>query len=235
MTSAEESGISERMSRRELLFEKLTHYAIVGVVRENDADDAWQIASRFADGGIQIVEITLTTPDAFSLIARLQQRYGGKGLTVAAGTVRGSNDAAEARRAGAEMLVSPHTDVRVIEYAVENDLLCVAGAATATEIIHAWESGANVVKVFPAASFGGPDYIRVLRGPIRDIPLLAGGPVPLEQIDAYLEAGAVGVNLGVSLAVPDLVRERNWEEISRRVSHAVSIIRARGDEAVTVH
>lgn len=91
------------------------------------------------------------------------------------------------------------------------------------------------MKVFSAASFGGPDYIRILRGPIRDIPLLAGGPVPLEQIDAYLEAGAVGVNLGVSLAVPELVRERSWDEIARRVSRAVSIVRARGDDPVTVH
>ena len=129
------------------------------------------------------------------------------------------------------MIVSPHTDVRVIEYSNENDLLCVAGASTPTEIIRAWEAGCDIVKVYPAQHLGGADYIRTIRGPIRDVPMLAGGPVPLDQIDSYLDAGCVAVNLGASLAVPDLVKTRQWEEIGRRAMLAASIVQSRKNVA----
>jgi 2-dehydro-3-deoxyphosphogluconate aldolase/(4S)-4-hydroxy-2-oxoglutarate aldolase len=214
------------MSRKELLV-KVQSHKIVGVVREDSVEAAEAVADSYARNGIKIIEITLTTPDAFDLIARLTQRYADKEITMAAGTVRSSNDAASARRAGAEIIVSPHTDVQVIEYAVENDLLVVAGAGTATEVIRAWEAGSDIVKIFPALYLGGPDYIRTIRGPIRDIPMLAGGPVPLDSIDAYLDAGCIAVNLGVSLAVPDLVRSKQWDEIGRRVILATSIIQSR--------
>jgi len=216
------------MSRKELLA-KVVEHAIVGVVRENSAEAAAAVAEAYARNGIRIVEITLTTPDALALIASVVARFGAE-VTVAAGTVRSSNDAAAARRAGAELIVSPHTDVRVIEYANENDLLAVAGAATPTEIIRAWEAGCDIVKIFPAAALGGPDYIRTIRGPIRDIPMLAGGPIPLDTIEAYLDAGCVAVNLGVSLAVPDLVKTQQWDEIGRRALLASSIVQSRRSE-----
>lgn len=216
------------MSRKELLA-KVVEHAIVGVVRENSAEAAAAVAEAYARNGIRIVEITLTTPDALALIAAVAARFGNE-VTVAAGTVRSSNDAAAARRAGAELIVSPHTDVRVIEYANENDLLAVAGAATPTEIIQAWEAGCDVVKIFPAAALGGPDYIRTIRGPIRDIPMLAGGPIPLDTIESYLDAGCIAVNLGVSLAVPDLVKTQQWDEIGRRALLASSIVQSRRTE-----
>jgi 2-dehydro-3-deoxyphosphogluconate aldolase/(4S)-4-hydroxy-2-oxoglutarate aldolase len=216
------------MSRKELLA-KVVEHAIVGVVRENSAEAAAAVADAYARNGIRIVEITLTTPDALALIASVAARFAGE-VTVAAGTVRSSNDAAAARRAGAELIVSPHTDVRVIEYANENDLLSVAGAATPTEIIQAWEAGCDVVKIFPAAALGGPDYIRTIRGPIRDIPMLAGGPIPLDTIESYLDAGCIAVNLGVSLAVPELVKTQQWDEIGRRALLASSIVQSRRTE-----
>lgn len=200
---------------------------IVGVVREDSAEAAAAVAEAYARNGIRIVEITLTTPDAIQLIGTIANRYSSAGVIVAAGSVRTTNDAALARRAGAQVIVSPHTDQSVIEYAVENDLLSVAGAGTATEIVHAWEVGADLVKIFPAQYLGGPDFIRTIRGPIRDIPMVAGGPVPLDMIDAYLDAGCVAVNLGGSLAVPDLVKQQQWDEIGRRVVLATSIIASR--------
>ena len=214
------------MSRKELLARVATDQ-IIGVVRENSTESAAAVAEAYAQNGIRILEVTLTTPDAMELISTLSQRYGSDGIVIAAGTVRSSNDAALARRAGAQIMVSPHTDVHVIEYAVENDLLCIAGASTPTEIIRAWEAGCDIVKVYPALYLGGPDYIRTIRGPIRDVPMLAGGPVPLDTIETYLDAGCVAVNLGPSLAVPDLVRTRQWEEIGRRVILATSIIQSR--------
>ena len=216
---------SPDMSRKELLARVYTEQ-IIGVVRENSAAAAVAVAHAYARNGIRIVEITLTTPDAIDLIAAMVKQYGPH-VAVAAGTVRSTNDAALARRAGAELIVSPHTDPRVIEYSVENDLVCIAGASTPTEIIRAWEGGCDVVKVYPAHHLGGPDYIRTIRGPIRDVPMLAGGPVPLDMIDAYLDAGCIAVNLGPSLAVPDLVRGEQWEEIGRRAMLAASIVQSR--------
>jgi len=214
------------MGRRELLT-KIAAQQIVGIVREDSAEAAAAVADVYARNGVRIVEVTLTTPDPFELMATLCHRYAGDEVTIAAGTVRSSNDAALARRAGAEILVSPHTDVRLIEYATENDMLSVAGAATATEMIHAWEAGCDIVKIFPAPQLGGPDFIRAVRGPIRDIPMIAGGPVSLDAIEGYLDAGCIAVNLGSSLAVPELVRTKQWDEIARRVVLAVSIIHAR--------
>jgi 2-dehydro-3-deoxyphosphogluconate aldolase / (4S)-4-hydroxy-2-oxoglutarate aldolase len=214
------------MSRKELL-EKVRAEQIVGVVREDSVDAAEAVADAYARNGIRIIEITMTTPDALELMATVLRKHAARDVIVAAGTVRSSNDAATARRAGAEIIVSPHFDGRVVEYAVENDLLSIAGAATPTEIIHAWEAGCDIVKIYPALSLGGPDYIRVIRGPIRDIPMLAGGPIPLDTIDAYLDAGCIAVNLGPSLAVPDLVRSKQWDEIGRRVLLATSIVQSR--------
>lgn len=213
------------MSRKELLARVQTEQ-IIGVVRENSVEAALAVAHAYAQNGIRIVEITLTSPDAIDLMATISEQYASE-IVVAAGTCRSTNDAATARRAGAQIIVSPHTDPHVIEYANENDLLCVAGAATCTEIIRAWELGADIVKVYPAHHLGGPDFIRTIRGPIRDVLMLAGGPVPLDEIDAYLDAGCVAVNLGGSLAVPDLVRDEQWEEIGRRVVLATSIVQSR--------
>ena len=219
------TGENSRMGRKELLA-RVYMEQIVGVVREDSADAGAAVAEAYAKNGIHIVEITMTTPDAIELLATMSKRYAPK-IAFAAGTVRSTNDAALARRAGAEIIVSPHTDARVIEYAIENDMLCIAGASTPTEIIHAWELGCDVVKVYPAHHLGGPDYIRTIRGPIRDVPMLAGGPVPLDMIDAYLDAGCIAVNLGPSLAVPDLVRSAQWEEIGRRAVLATSIVQSR--------
>ena len=218
------------MSRKELL-NRVCSEQIIGVVREDTVAAAQAVADAYARNGIRILEITLTTPDAFDLMKAVADRFHGQQIILAAGTCRSSNDAAQARRAGAQMIVSPHTDVRIIEYANENDLLCVAGAATATEIVKAWEAGCDIVKVYPAQHLGGPDYIRTIRQPIRDVPMLAGGPVPLDMIDAYLDAGCVAVNLGGSLAVPDLVRSQQWEEIGRRVMLATSIVQSRKNVA----
>ncbi|HEV7768948.1 MAG TPA: bifunctional 4-hydroxy-2-oxoglutarate aldolase/2-dehydro-3-deoxy-phosphogluconate aldolase [Thermoanaerobaculia bacterium] len=213
------------MSRKDLLGRVFTEQ-IIGVVREDTAEAAEAVAEAYALNGIRILEITMTTPNAIELMASLDKRYGMQ-IDIAAGTVRSTNDAALARRAGAKIIVSPHTDPHVIEYANENDMLCIAGASTPTEIIRAWEAGCDIVKVYPAQHLGGPDYIRTIRGPIRDVLMLAGGPVPLDMIDHYLDAGCVAVNLGGSLAVPDLVREQQWDEIGRRVLLATSIVESR--------
>lgn len=225
------------MTRKKTLFANVHQESIVAVVREESAEVAYDVARAYARGGMKNIEITLTTPDALSIITALAGEFSQRGIVMAAGTVRSAEDAAMARKAGALIIVSPHTDLRVIEYAAEHDLLCVAGAATTTEIISAWNAGADIVKVYPALHLGGPAYIRTIRQPIRDVPMLAGGPVALDQIAAYLDAGAVAVNLGGSLAEPALVRDRKWDEIAARAATATSIVSAHKGTQVetTVH
>jgi 2-dehydro-3-deoxyphosphogluconate aldolase/(4S)-4-hydroxy-2-oxoglutarate aldolase len=213
------------MSVKKSVFERLQKEMIVAVVREESSSDGWNVAQTYARHGLGIIEITLTTPDAITLIERVAAEFPR--VVVAAGTVRNGNDAATARRAGASMLVSPHTDLRVLDYATEHDLFCVAGAGTATEVIRAWEAGAVVVKIYPALHLGGPEFIRTLRQPIRDVPMLAGGPVPLESMDAYYDAGCLAVNLGGSLAVESLVSAKAWDQIGVRVERARKSVASR--------
>jgi 2-dehydro-3-deoxyphosphogluconate aldolase/(4S)-4-hydroxy-2-oxoglutarate aldolase len=213
------------MSRKKAIFERLREEMIVAVVREESGAEAWNVAHTYAQYGLQIIEVTLTTPDAFAHIERLAADFPH--AVIAAGTVRNPNDAASARRAGATMLVSPHTDVRVIDYAIEHDLFCVAGGATATEIVRAWDAGADVVKIYPALQLGGPEFIRTIRQPIRDVPMLAGGLVPLEDMDAYYDSGCIAVNLGGSLAVPSLVASHSWDQIGTRIARALKTVKTR--------
>lgn len=222
---------SETVNRKTAMREFVSQESIIGVVRESSAEVAWDCAMSFIDNGLKIIEITFTTPDAVVLIERLSDYCTGSNCVVAAGSIRSTNDAAEARRAGAVMLVSPHVNLRMIEYATEHGLLCIAGAATPTEIVEAWERGADIIKIYPAPLLGGPDYIRAIRQPLPDIPMLAGGPVAIEQIDAYLEAGALAVNLGGSLALPALVAQRDWAGIGKRVRRAVNIVQTRNGAA----
>ena len=207
----------------EELFLHVKSQGIVAVVREDSAEDAWNLAVCFAENGARTVEITMTTPEAASIIARLHERFADKGVVLAAGTVRSSDDAASARKAGAKILVSPHTDLRLVDYAMDHGLMSVAGALTPTEIVHAWEGGASIVKVYPVRHVGGPEYLKSIQQPIRGIPMIAGGPIGLDEIDAYLQAGAVAVNLGGPLAPRDLLKAAKWDEIATLVQRAVAI------------
>ncbi len=218
-------------NRHDELFDHVRRQAVVAVIREDSEEVAWELGRCYADNGFGAIEITMTTPGAVGLIGRLKERYAGRGVVFAAGTVGGSEEAAAARKAGAEILVSPHTDLRVIDYALEHGLLCVAGAATPTEIIRAWEAGAGIVKIYPARQLGGPDYIRTIQQPIRGVPMLAGGPIGLDEIEAYLDAGAIAVNLGASLAPPDRVKARDWDAIAKLAQRAIAIVRARTEAA----
>lgn len=208
------------MGKREEILDQVRREAIIGVVREESRERAEAVATAYADNGLRLIEVTLTTPEPFALITRLVELYSPIGVRIAAGTVRSAEDAAEAINAGADILVSPHTDQGVISYALDHDVACVAGAATPTEIIHAWEAGASIVKVYPARHLGGPDYIRTIRQPIRGILMLAGGPVETGEIGDYLDAGAIAVNMGAAFTAPDLVATRSWDEIGRRIALA---------------
>lgn len=209
------------MRTKQDVLSSIKDQGIIGVVRFERAELAAGTAEAYAQHGVKNIEITMTTPGALDLIADLSHRFGDEGVVIAAGSVRGAEEAHLAHEAGAEVLVSPHTDPAVIEYAGDNGLVCVAGASTPTEIIRAWELGASIIKVYPARLLGGPDYIRTIRQPIRGIEMLAGGPVSVEELEPYFNAGVVAVNMADALAPLSFVEQNRWDEVGERVRHAL--------------
>ena len=174
-----------------------------------------RIAEGLVAGGIRAFEITLNSPDAFGAIETLADRWGDR-LLVGAGTVLDVDEAARAAGAGARFIVSPHTDPSIVEWAAERGLPVFPGAFSPTEILLAWNAGATAVKLFPA-SVGGPTFIRELRGPFRDIPLIATGGVTIESAPAMLAAGATAVGMG-SWLTGDGEPERIAERATRLIS-----------------
>jgi 2-dehydro-3-deoxyphosphogluconate aldolase / (4S)-4-hydroxy-2-oxoglutarate aldolase len=168
---------------------------VVPVIRVSSPRHAIAAAEAVHAGGIPIVEITMTVPGAVELIRELSQRVG-KDVLVGAGTVLNVAAAQQCLDAGAEFLVSPGFDPRVVELAQRQDKLVIAGALTPTEVIAAWSAGSDFVKVFPCSAVGGPKYIQSLRAPLPQVPLIATGGISLSTAADYIRAGAMA--LGVS-------------------------------------
>lgn len=167
---------------------------IVAVGRGLPADRVVRIAEGLAAGGIRAYEVTLTTPDALEAIAALARR-GDPRLLVGAGTVLDVASAEAAVAAGAAFLVSPTFEPAVVAWAVEREIPVIPAGFSPTEILAAWRAGASAVKVFPASALG-PSFVREMRGPLPEIPLLPTGGLNLDNGPAFLAAGAVAIGIG---------------------------------------
>jgi 2-dehydro-3-deoxyphosphogluconate aldolase/(4S)-4-hydroxy-2-oxoglutarate aldolase len=173
-------------------------------------------------GGFRIVEVTLNTPQALEEIARLAR---DSSLLVGAGTVLTVEEANRAAEAGARFLVSPVTDVEVIGWCRENDVLCIPGAFTPTEMLLAHRTGADLVKLFPAPP-GGPDYVRSCRGPLPHIKLFPTAGVTEDNVAAYFAAGVFGVGFAAALFVPDDLEHGRFAAIEARARRQVEATRS---------
>jgi 2-dehydro-3-deoxyphosphogluconate aldolase / (4S)-4-hydroxy-2-oxoglutarate aldolase len=196
---------------------------IVPVIRASSPQDARFAAEAVALGGIPIVEITMTVPGAVGLIAELVRT--APEILVGAGTVL---DEAAARRcadAGAQFLVSPGFDASTVATARELDLLIIAGALTPTEVMTAWKSGADFVKVFPCGNLGGPNYIKALKGPLPQVPLVPTGGVNLETAADYIRAGAAALGVGGELVQKEALKARNGELIRGFARQFVELVK----------
>ena len=206
-------------------FTRLREQRLVAVIRAPDAQAALGAARAVAAGGVRIVEITFTVPGAPQVMAALKDQPG---LTVGAGTVLTAAQAREALAAGAHFLIAPNLSREVADEAAGAGVLFCPGAYTTTEILAARDAGAQVVKVYPVGVAGGPAYIRIIRDPLPDIPLLAAGGTTLENVVPFLEAGCVGVGLGASLADPALAAAGRFDELTRRARAFVERLEAAG-------
>jgi len=176
---------------------KILKHKIIAIIRGSKATDVLSIANALNKGGIKILEVTMNSPKALSVIERLTCEFGDE-LIVGAGTVLDSQTARSALLAGAKFILSPTVDAETIKMAKRYGAVSIPGAFTPTEILKAYECGGDIIKVFPVSCVG-PGYIKDIKGPLEQIPLLATGGINLDNISTYLKCGSAGVGLGSSL------------------------------------
>ena len=184
---------------------------LVAIIRANSGEQLVNVARALYEGGIDVIEVTFTVPDAVSVLQAVNRDLGKK-ILLGAGTVLDPETARTAFLAGAEFLVSPTVNLEVIKLANRYDKLCMSGAYTPTEILTAWEAGADVVKVFPA-DIGGPPYLKAIKGPLPQVRLMPTGGVNLETMHDFLKAGACAVGLGSSLVEKEAVERSDFARI----------------------
>ncbi|MBK1783595.1 bifunctional 4-hydroxy-2-oxoglutarate aldolase/2-dehydro-3-deoxy-phosphogluconate aldolase [Prauserella cavernicola] len=180
----------------DVLSRVLEHRAMV-IYRGQSKQQCLELTELLYAQGIRLFEVTLNAGEPFAAISALHEKYGGD-LPIGAGTVMTRDDVSRAADAGARFVVCPHVDEAVIERAKELDLGVIPGAFTATEVVRATRLGADLVKVFPIAPVGA-DYVRQLKGPLPDVPMLATGGVGPDLARECLDAGCAGVGVGVQL------------------------------------
>lgn len=178
--------------------QRILDAGIVPVVRAASAEQAVLAAEAVAEGGIPVVEITMTVPGAIQVIARLVRTLGRQ-VMVGAGTVLDAESAAKCLDAGAEFLVSPGFDREMVQAAQRHEVLVMAGALTPTEVITARKAGADFVKIFPCGNIGGPSYIKALKTALPQIPMIPTGGVNLTTAADFLRAGAAALGVGSEL------------------------------------
>jgi 2-dehydro-3-deoxyphosphogluconate aldolase/(4S)-4-hydroxy-2-oxoglutarate aldolase len=210
---------------REKALARIREVGLVPIVRAPSPEDAFKAAEAIVAGGIGIAEITLTVPNAIRVLERVAERFGDEVL-LGAGTILDPESCRAALLAGAEFIVTPSLDVRVIEVARRYSKMCIPGALTPTEVVTAWQAGADMVKIFPCGPVGGPQYLKALRGPLPHIDFVPTGGVNLETTPAYIKAGAAAVAVGGELVDLKALREGRLDAITATARKYVEAVRA---------
>ncbi len=203
--------------------QQVVESGIVAVVRSPDSGQLVDVARALVSGGVGVMEITFTVPNALEVIRQVRQALGDQVL-LGAGTVLDAETARAALLAGAEFIVAPTLNLEVIRLCHRYDKLVMPGAFTPTEILTAWEAGADIVKVFPA-DVGGPAYLKAIRGPLPQVRLMPTGGVDLQTAAAFLKAGACCLGVGGQLVEPKAVAQGNFEHIRDLARQYVQIVR----------
>ena len=195
---------------------------IVAVVRSQDSQQLVEVVRALADGGVSVAEITMTVPGALDVVREVRKTLGDRVL-LGAGTILDPETARAALLAGAEYIVSPTLNLDVIKLCQRYDKLVMPGAFTPTEILAAWEAGADIVKVFPA-DVVGPAFFKAMRGPLPQIRLMPTGGVDLTSAAAFLKAGACCLGVGSQLVEPEAVAKRDSGRIRDLAKQYVAIV-----------
>ena len=215
------------MSKADVLA-RIKGVGIVPVVRAESAEEALRAIDAIREGGVDILEITMTVPGAIRLIEEVSRRLG-KDAVVGAGTVLDAETARACILAGAQFVVSPALSTSTIACCRRYGVPVFPGALTPTEVLAAWEAGADMVKVFPASALGGASYIKALKAPMPQIDLIPTGGVNLETAADFIKAGSTALGVGADLVDLKALREGQAGLLTERASKLVRIVRqARG-------
>jgi len=207
---------------KSLTINQLREHGALGIVRVQKAENLLQIAEALQGGGLNCVEITMTTPGALRAIEEAVGKLGDEVL-MGAGTILDAATARQAILAGAQFLVTPTVEPDVIEMAHRYGIVVIAGAMTPSEILTAWEAGADMVKVFPAGILG-PEYIKAVRGPLPQIPLVPTGGITAGNAGEFIKAGAAIVCAGGWLVDKKAVAEGRYEVLTERARQLVETV-----------
>ena len=202
---------------------KVGEIGIIPVVRAASVEEANRAVEAICAGGIPVVEITMTVPNAITVIRELVQRRGGDVL-IGAGTVTNAEQAESCVRAGAQFLVSPGLSASVLSVARVNNRLAIPGALTPTELMNAEELGARLIKIFPCGNLGGPKYLKSLKAPFPHAQLIPTGGVNAANAGEFMAAGAYALGVGADLVDPAALREGNLEKITSAAKELVQAV-----------
>src|SRR5438874_5242355 len=208
---------------RETTLKRILDCGIVAVVRAESGELLSKVVKALAEGGVTAAEITFTVPDAVEVIRQVRRELGDA-VVLGAGTVLDPETARAALLAGAEYLVAPTVNLDVIRLARRYDKVVMPGAFTPTEILTAWEAGADIIKVFPA-EIVGPPFFKAVRGPLPQVRLMPTGGVDLNTAAAFLDAGACCLGVGGQLVEPRAVASRNFDRIRELARQYTAIVR----------
>lgn len=213
--------VKERQKQEEVM-ERIISGGIIAIVRGEYRSKLIPMAEVLVEAGVPAIELTMNSPDALAAIEELGHGVGGR-ILVGAGTVIDPETVEEIASSGGRFIVAPNVNETVIEAAIEADLVVMPGAYTATEIIRAWQLGANLVKLFPASA-GGLGYLRAMRGPLGHIPLVPTGGVSAENATAFILAGASALGIGSSLVNPDILTPGGLERLGVRARSLMAAV-----------
>lgn len=209
---------------KEKVISTIEELGVVPVVRAASADEAMRAIDAIKEGGVSVLEITMTVPGAVGVIEEVVKRYGSD-ATVGAGTVLDPETARVCILAGAQFVVSPALNIDTIAMCRRYGVPIMPGALTPTEVVTAWSAGADFVKVFPCGSVGGASYIKNLKGPLPQIKLIPTGGVSLKTAADFIKAGASALGVGTDLVDVKAIREGNAQVVTDRAKEFVSIVR----------
>jgi 2-dehydro-3-deoxyphosphogluconate aldolase / (4S)-4-hydroxy-2-oxoglutarate aldolase len=204
--------------------QRMISCGVVAIVRMDDAAGLGQVAHAIKEGGVDVIEFTMTTPGALDIIAKSTAEFGSSVL-LGAGTVLDTETARAAILAGARFLVAPTLNLDVIALAHRYDVAILPGVFTPTEMLTAWEAGADLLKVFPATALG-PQYFKDVLAPLPYLRMVPTGGVSLENCGDFIKAGAVSVAVGSNLGDKKAVKEGRWADLTATAKKFVDAVQA---------
>lgn len=211
------------------ILQRIYKEGIIAIIRADSVEDALKMSDACIDGGVTCLEISFTTPDTPDVIKTLSKRYADKAL-IGAGTVLDAETARIAILSGSKFVLAPNLNLEVIQTCNRYQVVSMPGVATATEVVHAMEAGADIIKVFPGEAFGA-GYLKVLRAPLPQAPLMPSGGVTLENTKDWFENGAVAVGVGSGMTGPAKTGDyaavtanaRNFVELLTKIPRSITV------------